>query len=331
MQNSCLALLLLVTGCGSDPDGTPVELPHASPGIGFDDLRYSHSLHRVLAPAGRSGRLDMVDPETLEVTAIEGFSETADFSGGHDDGPTSVEEARGLLFVTDRTSRRLSSADPATRKIVGSVDLAAQPDYVRFVEARSELWVTEPDASQIEIFSLASDPANPAAITSMPIDNGPESLVIDAKRARAYTHHWQASTMVIDTATRELVDEWPNGCAASRGIALDETRGFLFVACSEGTLSVIDVEHGGKIVSFMAKGAGFDVIGYSPKLSHLYLAGSACDCLLVIRVEQDGALHFVARFDAPDEAHCAAADDVGNAWVCDPDGGRLMRVPDPQR
>ena len=48
-------------------------MPAGSAGIGFDDLRYSATLHRVLAPAGRTGTLDLIDPDTLAVTSISGL------------------------------------------------------------------------------------------------------------------------------------------------------------------------------------------------------------------------------------------------------------------
>lgn len=126
MTRPALAFLALaLVGCGGSPSGTPVKLPDGAPGIGFDDLRYSASLHRVLVPGGRSGRLDLVDPESLAVTSIGGFSTKRDYSGGHDDGPTSVEEALGKLYVTDRTAVTLVVADPSSRTIVSSTPLAS--------------------------------------------------------------------------------------------------------------------------------------------------------------------------------------------------------------
>src|SRR5205823_9301291 len=85
------------------------------------------------------------------------------------------------------------------------------------------------------------------------------------QRGRAYTHRWQATTVAIDLASRAVVAEWQNGCAASRGIALDEERGFLFASCLEGTTSVLDVNNGGQMLSTLARGSGFDVMGYAPK------------------------------------------------------------------
>jgi hypothetical protein len=317
----------LMLGCAKKTDGTAVKLPDTPPGIGFDDLRYSASLQRVLVPSGRSGRLNMVDPDTLAVTSFAGFSSKSDYGGGHDDGPTSVDEARGLLYVTDRSARSLVVVDPERGAVVTRVGVSSEPDYVRFVATTNELWVTEPEADQIEIFELhGGEP--PVAVGAVRIANGPESLVIDASRGRAYTHRWQKTTLAIDVTTRAVVAEWSNGCVASRGIALDEQRGWLFAGCHEGTVTVLDVAHGGKILSRLERGSGFDVMGYSARLGHVYLAGGACACLVILGVNSRGQLSFLEQAAAPSSTHCAVADDLGNAWVCDPDAGRLLRIPD---
>ena len=47
---------------------------------------------------------------------------------------TAATAGHGLIFVTDRTIRRLSVVDPATRASGASVALASSPAYVRYVE-----------------------------------------------------------------------------------------------------------------------------------------------------------------------------------------------------
>jgi hypothetical protein len=321
---------MAIVACGSSADGRSVPFPNGEAGIGFDDLRYSSALHAVLAPAGRTGSLALIDPDSLGITSIGGFSASPSYDGSHDFGATSVDEGRGLLFVTDRTSQKLHVVDPKASAIVASMTLASGPDYVRYVAATDEVWVSEPSASQIEVVALAKDAtATPSSAATIPIANGPESLVIDQRAGRAYTHRWQSTTVVLDVKTRSVVAEWPNGCAASRGLAVDEERGFFFSGCLEGTLSVLDVAHDGRVLSSIARGSGYDVIGYNPTLGHVYMAGVACKCLVVLGVSAAGQLSFLGRFGSTGSAHCAAADDRGHAWVCDPDGGQLWRVDDP--
>ena len=325
----------LAIGCARasppEPARTPlaVTLPDGAPGIGFDDLGYSAALGKVLVPSGRSGRLNLVDPRTLAVTSVAGFSALPEYGGGHDDGPTSVEVANGKVYVTDRTAQALVVVDAKSLTRESTTKLGAGPDYVRFVARTHELWVTEPDAERVEVFALdaAGIPVAPAK-TTITVKNGPESLVVDEQRGRAYTHRWERSTVAIDLDTHAVVAEWPNGCEASRGIALDPAHGFLFAACREGTATVLDVAHDGRQLSSYERGSGFDVIGYNPALGHLYLAGGACRCLVVLGVNAEGALSLLEETTAPASTHCATADDQGHAWLCDPAAGRLLRVTD---
>jgi hypothetical protein len=328
-----LGLLIAVSGCARTPDARSarppdvVSLPKAAPGIGFDDLRYSLRLHRLLVPSGRSGRLTLIDPDTLAQTSLGGFSSSDSYSGGHDDGPTSVDEAGAMLYVTDRTSRTLLQVDPVGGRVLARAKLAAEPDYVRFVAPTNEVWITQPGAEQIQIFDLKNG-GDPRKVGTIAIADGPESLVIDVPGRRAYTHRWHKTTVALDLASRSIVAEWPNGCVSSRGIALDEAHGWLFSSCSEGTVSVLDVRHDGHMLSKLVAGAGFDVMGYSQKLGHVYLAGGACRCLAMLGVSAKGELSLLERASAPESTHCAVADDIGHAWVCDPDRGSLLRFRD---
>jgi hypothetical protein len=312
----------------SQPRVTPLALPDGTGGIGFDDLRYDPTLGRLLVPAGRTGNLDLVDPQTLVVTAIGGFSAQQRFGGGHDEGTTSVDAGHGLLFAIDRTAMRLDVVDPAAGTIIASARLASSPDYVRYVAASSEVWVTEPDHEQIEVFTLPDGKA-PAHAAAIAVQGGPESLVIDTQRRRAYTHLWNGATVAIDLTSRTIVAQWQNGCDGSRGIALDERRGFLFAGCAEGKAVVLDVDHDGRQLASLRVGAGVDVIDYNPTLAHLYLPGASSATMAIVGVSGSGDLLLLGTAATVPGAHCVAADAHGDAWVCDPDHGQLLRMSDP--
>jgi len=195
---------------------------------------FASLLRKILVPAGRSGTLDLVDPDTKQVTAISGFSSRGSLAGGHGQGVTSVDEGRGLLFATDRDARQLDVVDPKTRSVIATARLASGPDYVRYVSTTDEVWVTEPRAARIEIFSLPQSGApRPAHLTFISISSGPESLTIDNARGRAYTHLWADTTLAINLKSHEVSARWENGCRHSRGIAMDPARGHLFVGCAE--------------------------------------------------------------------------------------------------
>ncbi len=123
MKNRALCLAAFAAAaCGSNAAGIRVRLPDGSAGIGFDDLRYSSSLKRVLVPGGRSGMLDLVDPDTLAVQSIGGFGSVSSYSGSHDDGPTSVvftgHRGRRKPWLPDRGMLRRNGLrlGPPTRR-----------------------------------------------------------------------------------------------------------------------------------------------------------------------------------------------------------------------
>jgi hypothetical protein len=303
---------------------TPLALPGGDGGIGFDDMGFAPSLHKVLVPAGRSGNLDLIDPDTKQVTAIGGFSSRTSFGGGHGQGVTSADEGRGLLFATDRDAKRLDVIDPKTQSVIATAPLASGPDYVRYVSATDEVWVTEPSAARIEVFSLPQNGASkPAHVDFISIPGGPESLVVDNKRGRAYTHLWTDTTLAINLKSRKIAERWKNGCSGSRGIAMDDARGFLFVGCDEGKLSVLDLSTGAQLGQ-ASSGDGVDIIAYNPQLAHAYLPGEGSATMAIIGISAKGAATVLETVRTAEGAHCVAADDRGNAYVCDPKGGRLL-------
>lgn len=325
---TALVLMLLCSASalaqGTDESLTPIALPGGEGGIGFDDLGFSQSLGKVLVPAGRTGALDLVDPETKQIVSIGGFASTASFGGGHGEGITSVDEGRGILFVTDRSARRLDVVDPRGRSVIASAALSSGPDYVRFVSETNQVWVTQPRAQAIEVFDLpTSGTPKPIHSTSIAVPGGPESLIIDHTNHRAYTHLWTDTTVAIDLSTRKVVARWANGCKGSRGIAIDEKRRLLFAGCEEGKVTILDLATGG-VLGSASSGRGVDIIAYNQRLAHLYLPGAKSATMAIVGISQTGAATVLKTVETTQGAHCATADNRDQVYVCDPAGGRIL-------
>jgi DNA-binding beta-propeller fold protein YncE len=324
-----LALLPVVVAAAAVTP-SPLSLPGADGPVGFDDLRFSAELHRVLVPAGRTGRVNLVDPEKHSIEEIRGFSASGAVGRGHGDSTTSADAGGGFIFATDRTQQVVVVADPATKAIVARARLGGGPDYVRWVATTHEIWVTEPGKKVIETFRV--DGKTPPTLTqsgTIEVPDGPESLEIDASHRRAYTNTWHDGTIAIDVESRAVVGRWKNGCSGSRGLALDTERGLAFVGCEEGKAVVLDASHDGRVIGHAPAGDGVDIIAYSAKLSHLYVPGGNAADLTVIGVGNGGALEVLGKVPSAREAHCVTADDLGNVYVCDPGKGRLLTFRDP--
>ncbi len=309
------------------PTPSSIPIPGGEGGIGFDDLRFSPSLGRVIVPAGRAGAIVLIQPLEWRMTEIGGFSASKDYGGGHDEGVTSADEGRGFLFATDRTAGRLVVVDPSNGRVATWTKLAGSPDYVRFVEPAGEVWVTQPDKERIEVFRLEGNPPKPFHDAFLEVPGGPESLVIDSAHGRAYTHQWKGETVALSTRNRSILAKWKNGCEGSRGISLDAERGFLFVGCSEGKGVTLDAKTG-KVLGTVRSGNGIDIIDYSPSLSHLYLPGAKSATMGIVAVSPAGELSLLAEVPTAAGGHCVAADGSGYAYVCDPRAGRILVIPD---
>jgi hypothetical protein len=331
-----LAAAALALGCGAPPAAAPeaawpaavpVPIPIGTPGIAFDDLQFSPT-HGVLAPAGRAGVLALIDPTTHRVATIGGFTAADKYEGHHDTGITSADEGADLLFVVDQSTKKLHAVDPHKGTIVASAPLAEGPDYVRWIEPTHEVWVTEPHGEQVEIFSLdttAGPKLKQVGVVKVP--QGPESLVVDVHRGRAYANSWKNQTFAIDLRSRAVVETWQTACKKSRGLAFEGTS-ILFVGCGEGGAVAIDVTSGAQLGA-APSGEGVDIIAYSPSRRHLYVPAAKAQTMMVMAVGHHGTLTPLGTVPTAPKAHCVTTDDQGSVFVCDPDHGQILAIRDP--
>jgi YVTN family beta-propeller protein len=322
---TAVALLLIASAACARPfAGETIPIAQDGKGIGFDDLQYSPALHRVLVPAGRTGTIVLIDPSNHRATKISGLSTDKSYAGGHGEGTTSVDEGEGALYAIDRTSKEVVIIDPAARRVTARAPLGGSPDYVRYVAPTHELWVTQPDSEQIEVFSILPRLAHVAFIK---VPGGPESLVIDAAGGRAYTHLWSRTSVAIDIKSRSIVARWPNQCNGSRGIAYDAQSHFLFAGCAEGKAVVLDAAHDGAVLGTADAGNGVDIIDYDPVRRHLYFPGGRSATTTIFGVAPNETLTPLATTPTASGAHCVVTDGKA-AYVCDPNGGRILVVHD---
>jgi hypothetical protein len=268
----------------------------------------------------------MFDSSSLTQNPLCGLSAPGDYAGGHGEGVTSADVGSGHLFAIDRTSQRLEVADLSgrpSRPPAKGYPLIGQPDYVRWVASTREVWVTEPDQERIEVFAVG-DSGNLSRTNVIVVKGGPESLVVDVTRGRAYSHLWSGYTVAIDLATHAIAQRFANGCKSSRGIALSAKQGFLFAGCSEGKAVVLDVDHAGKVLGTAQTPSGVDIIAANVELNHLYVPAASDGSVTVLGVRANGTLNRLGSLSAAPGAHCVASDDHSRVWVCSPDAGALL-------
>lgn len=322
-----LSFALLSSAALAAP-AAPISLaiPGGHAGLDLDDIAFVPALDRIVVPAGQTGSLLLINPTNLATSEIGGV--TAPAAGGqtpYDAATTSVSYGDGYLFASNHAPTQIVVIDAHSGKVVNRTALVSGPDYVRYLASASEVWVTEPHARQIQVFRFSSKPSpSLMSIATIAVPGGPESLVFDPARHRAYTNLWGSETVAIDTRSHTLVAHWKNSCTGSRGLALDQAHAHLFVGCTEGKVVTLDVAHGGKQIASAPAGEGIDIISYSPALHRLYVPAGKSANLTVFDVAAAGTLKSLGSWPAAAHSHCVADDDHGNAFVCDPRGGKVL-------
>jgi hypothetical protein len=160
---------------------------------------------------------------------------------------------------------------------------------------------------------------------------------------------------VIQVMTHSIIDQWGNGCTQARGMAVDESRGYLFVACAEGKLVMMDINHHGVQITSQNYGGELNGVAYNPALQHIYLPSAASAVLAIFAIQEgtpgsppatatpageltptpnpnggDANIQLVrlGTSDTAVGAGCVTFDAFNTVWVCDPAHGKLFVIRD---
>ncbi len=336
-----------------------VSLPFNTP-VSFDDFTYDTQLRRVIIPAAETGQIALVDPTNQQFQLISGFSRQSD-TANPIIGATSAAVSGGYLYGLDRATRSIKTIQLSTARLISSTNVLAAPEVIRFISATNELWVTEKSLHQIEIFSVSDD--DPPVLQStgvISVPNGPEGLAIDDLRGLAFTNRPdQSLTDVIQVMTHSVIAQWGSGCSSAKGMAIDENEGYLYLACEEGKLVVLDINNDGFQVTSQNFGGDLGAVAYNPNLHHVYLPSGASGVVAVFQLQKvlitpepthapelvSGAdptatvgsslapdiktsLRLLGTADTDINAKCVTSDEDNNIWVCDPNNGQVFIIHD---
>ena len=294
-------------------------LPGASGPIDFDDIEYSDSLERLLVPAVENG-LYLLNPTTGKARRVGGV-ERAD----------SVDAGSSLIFVLDKAANTVTIVDAQSERSLSVTRVGASTDYVRYVAAAREVWVTEPPSRRIEVFKLANG-ANPRlrTLTYIRIPNGgPEALTIAPKTRKAFTHSFGGDLFAIDLRRHRIVRSWPGVCDGAHGFPRIDEAGLALASCEqEGAVVLVDATESGRELGRYAVGGGVALPAFSPRTHHFYVRSDPGDELVTLKATARG-LKLLRRVTVPEEGHCLTADDLGHYWTCDASRGRILRFTDP--
>jgi DNA-binding beta-propeller fold protein YncE len=304
-----------------------IALPGGSAdGVAMDYLLYNPRTRTVWVPAGNTGSVDVISADA-KLARISGFPTQELERGGKKRvvGPSAAALGATGVYIGNRGDSSVCAVDEATlaRGACGKLD--SLPDGIAFVATTGEVWVTTPRDKSIRILD-AKTLVQKARIA---FDGAPEGFAVDAVRGRFYTNLEDKDvTLAIDLASHATVATWPASCGEDgpHGLRLDETAGFLFVACSART-ETLDVAHGGAQLGTIDTGDGVDDLDYSAATHRLYVAGAKSATLTIAAVDAHGGLAHVATIPTQEGARNGVVDDAGRVFLSHARASELIVVP----
>ena len=320
----------------------PLSLPGATGIVTLDYFAYDRSTGKLWVPASNTGNVDVIDESSDAVSQVTGFETGEVELHGRKVtlGPTAVSVGDGVVYIGNRGDSTLCIIDAHSLErgeclqvAPPSAGPAAAPDGVVYIAAIRELWITtgapplgiaSADKS-LQVFD-ASDPHHLKRKTKIPLEGSAEGYAVDNQRGLFYTNLEEAgNTIAIDVRSHKAVAKWDPGSRELQGLALDNARNFLFVACGDHVVS-IDAGHGGKVIDSITTGPGLDNIDYSPEQKVLYAAASLAATLTIAEVDDRGKFHLKATVPTGKGVRGVIAGKGGTAYLIDPVEGRILKL-----
>jgi DNA-binding beta-propeller fold protein YncE len=337
-------IILVSAGSAADTNYElkPISLPGANGTVALDYFAYDRGTGKLWVPASNTGSVDVIDEASDAVLQVAGFKTGEVELRGRKIrlGPTAVSAGDGVVYVGNRGDSSLCVIDAHSfargeclEVAPISAGRAAAPDGVVYVAATRELWITtgapplgiaSADKS-LQVFD-ASDPRHLKRKTKIPLEGSAEGYAVDNQRGLFYTNLEETGkTIAIDVRSHKVVAKWDPGSRELQGLALDNERNFLFVACGDHVVS-IDAAHGGKVIDTITTGAGLDNIDYSADAKLLYAAASQAASLTIAEVDDHGKLHLKATVPTVKGARGVVAGKGETAYLIDPAEGRILKL-----
>jgi hypothetical protein len=308
------------------------RLPGAPANVTVDYLVCDRLHGRVWVPVGDTGSADVFDVATGTFTRVDGFKTAEREAHGKKRmaGPSAATVGEGFVYVGNRATGEVCAVDAGALKLGTCLTLPTPTDGVAYVAPTREVWVTTPrDHSLAVLDASKSDTLRPKIVIRT--EGNPEGYAVDGRRGIFYTNLEDKSrTLGIDIKTRAVKTTWDSGCGADgpRGIAVDEARNLIMVACTDG-VNVLDGAHDGAPLGKLETGAGVDNIDWLDAKHQLFVGAAKTGKLTIATIDDAGHPTILATGDTPQGSRNPVSDAEGNVYEVDPLGGSLLVFPHP--
>lgn len=251
MRNLLVIVMLLGTSAlqAAGPDYRVIKEIQIGGDGGWDYLIVDSSAHRLYV--SHATKIVVADTETGTIVG-----EIPDTAGVHG---IALAPDLGRGFTSNGRSNSSTIVDLKTLKPLGTVPTGANPDSIRYLADRHEVWTFNHTGGSITAF----DPMSGRVVATIDVGGQLEEAVEDASASRVYVNVEDKNAIaVVDSLAHKLIATWPiEECDGPTGLAFDAKNHLLLSAC-DGRMAVTDSRSGKAVTSFpigsRVDGNGFD-------------------------------------------------------------------------
>jgi DNA-binding beta-propeller fold protein YncE len=217
---------------------------------GWDYLIVDPTTHRLYT--SHATKIVVADTESGKIVG-----EIPDTNGVHG---FAIASDLGRGFTSNGRANSSTIVDLKTLKPLGTVMTGANPDSIRYLPSRKEVWTFNHTGKSVTAF----DARTGKVIATIDVGGELEEAVEDAPANRMFVNVEDKGAIgVMDTVKHTLVATWPIAeCEGPTGLAFDAKNHLLLSAC-DGKMAVIDSTSGKTVTSFPT-GDGVDGNGFDP-------------------------------------------------------------------
>jgi len=248
------------------------EIPIGGEG-GWDYLIVDSAAHRVYV--SHATKIVVADTQTGKIVG-----EIPDLPGVHG---MAIAPELGRGFTSNGRANTSTIVDLKTFQPLGRVATGANPDSIRYVPSRKEVWTFNHTGKSVTVFG-AQDGKTLATIM---LSGELEEAVEDPAANRMFVNIEDKGAIgVIDTVKHALVAEWPIAdCEGPTGMAFDPKNHLILSACDE-KMAVVD-SASGKVVTSFPIAADVDGNGFDPATGYAF-ASSRTGVLTIAHEDSPG-------------------------------------------
>jgi YVTN family beta-propeller protein len=231
---------------------------------------------RAIALNAKTGKVYAID-RTQDAVAVFDREKAAPTTVkvGKDPVALGINEATNRIYVANNGGGSVSVIDGAKDVVVATVNVGQLPYVLAVNPVTNKVFVSNTFSDKITVIDGATN-----AMSTIKAGSA-DSIVIDAKRDRAYLIGWEGTSVTVLDSKPAIVGKVPMGGMHLWGMAVDEAAGKLYVTrAGKAELAIVDEASGS--VTNIATGATPCAVAVNPATKLIYVVNHEDDAVSVI-------------------------------------------------